>query len=73
LGIFSSLGSLSVGKLADFVVYPPGVDVLSARFGKESQDIMLVARGGRVWQADTMVEVWPSKGRKEKTPIINAD
>jgi len=49
------------------------VDILSARFGMESQNIMLVARGGRLWQAETMVEVWPTKGRKEQLPIINAD
>ncbi|KAF8162835.1 hypothetical protein B0H34DRAFT_794607 [Crassisporium funariophilum] len=73
LGMFSSLGSLSPGKLADFLVYPPHVDLLKGDVSMKTRKLMLVARGGRIWDADTMVEVWPVKGRKQDMPIINAE
>ncbi|KZV99128.1 composite domain of metallo-dependent hydrolase [Exidia glandulosa HHB12029] len=71
IGVFDSLGSLSKGKLADFVVYPPGNDVVHDL--SESGAIRYVARGGRVWQADTMAEVWPNKGQPQVMPPFNAD
>ncbi|KAF9010988.1 hypothetical protein BDZ89DRAFT_1167612 [Hymenopellis radicata] len=70
LGLFSSLGSLSAGKLADFVVFEAGADVLGARM-PESLKIVYVARGGRIWEADTMTELWPVKGRKQAMPPFN--
>ena len=72
LGIFPSLGSLSHGKLADFIVYPPGVDLLEGNVDK-TLELKLVARGGRIWDAETMVEVWPVKGRKQEMPVFNAE
>ena len=72
LGIFSSLGSLSPGKLADFIVYPPGVDLLEGNIYK-TLELKLVVRGGRIWEAETMVEVWPVKGRKQSMPVFNAE
>ncbi|KAL0947553.1 hypothetical protein HGRIS_013647 [Hohenbuehelia grisea] len=72
LGLYSSLGSLSPGKLADFLVYPPGVDLLEDDI-THTKDLRYVARGGRVWDASTMVEVWPVKGRKQDMPPINVD
>jgi imidazolonepropionase-like amidohydrolase len=72
LGIFPSLGSLSRGKLADFIVYPPGVDLLEEDIQK-TLELKLVVRGGRIWDAETMVEVWPVKGRKQRMPVFNAE
>ena len=73
LGIFSSLGSLTPGKLADFIVYPPGVDLLEENANHKTLELKLVARGGRIWDAETMVEVWPVKGRKQAMPVFNAE
>lgn len=64
LGLFSSLGSLSPGKLADIVIFKPGVDILGGEMGV-SANIEFVGRGGRIWEAETMTELWPVKGRKQ--------
>ena len=72
LGIYSSLGSLTPGKLADFLVYPSGFDILEDDIRK-TRDIRYVVRGGRVWEAETMTEVWPVKGRKQTMPPINPE
>lgn len=72
LGIHDALGSLSEGKLADFVVYLPGIDILTDDI-KVSRNIRYVARGGRLWDASTMVEEWPTQGRRAALPPINAD
>ncbi|KAG6332695.1 hypothetical protein ID866_6396 [Astraeus odoratus] len=71
-GLDESLGSISAGKLADLVVYPGGVDLLDGSELK-SRDIKYVIRGGRIWEAENMVEVWPIKGRKQVIPPINVD
>ena len=70
LGLYSSLGSLSAGKLADFIVFEPGVDILDGGM-LESLKIQYVARGGRVWEADTMTELWPVEGGKQTMPPFN--
>lgn len=70
--MFTSLGSLSQGKLADYLVYPPGVDLLSGDIS-HTLELAHVARGGRVWNASTMEEVWPVKGRKQNMPHFNAE
>ncbi|KAI1784218.1 hypothetical protein LXA43DRAFT_1043367 [Ganoderma leucocontextum] len=72
LGIDDAVGSLTPGKLADFVVYPPGVDLLEGDISA-TRDIRFVVRGGRVFDASTLAEVWPVPGRKEPLPPINAD
>ncbi|KAG5642728.1 hypothetical protein DXG03_002273 [Asterophora parasitica] len=72
LGLSSSIGSLARNKLADFLVYPPGVDILNGDFSN-TRDIRFIARGGRIWDASTMEEVWPLKGRKQVLPYFNAD
>lgn len=72
LGIFDSLGSLTPGKLADFLIYPPGVDLLKGDI-QETRELKYVVRGGRVWDASTMVEVWPVEGRKETLPPLNPE
>jgi len=70
--MFPSLGSLSAGKLADYVIYPAGVDLLNDDISS-TKDLRYVARGGRLWDASSMEEVWPVKGRKQEMPPINAD
>ncbi|KAI8999066.1 hypothetical protein BD414DRAFT_476891 [Trametes punicea] len=72
LGLFDSVGSLTPGKLADFVVYPPGVDLVEGDISG-TRDIRFVARGGRVWEATTMTEVWPATGRRKPLPPLNAE
>jgi len=71
IGIYNSVGSLSEGKFADFVVYNPHADVLEDI--AHSTDIKYVARSGRVWEADTMAEYWPQKGKLAPMPPVNAD
>ena len=73
LGMFASLGSLSPGKLADFLIYPPGVDLLEGEVSEKTLQLRFVARGGRIWDAQTMVEFWPVNGAKQVMPVINAD
>ncbi|KAF8968323.1 hypothetical protein BDZ97DRAFT_1655335 [Flammula alnicola] len=73
LGMFPSLGSLSPGKLADFLVYPPGVDLLEGEISNKTRRLLFVARGGRIWDANTMVEFWPVNGVKQTMPLINAE
>lgn len=72
LGLANSIGSLSSGKLADFVVYPPGVDILKEGIAA-STNIKYVSKGGRIWNAESMVEHWPIEGRRLVMPSINAD
>lgn len=72
LGMFSSLGSLSGGKLADYLIYPPGVDLLNDDISR-TRELAYVARGGRLWNTSTMEEVWPLKGRKQEMPPFNAE
>ncbi|KAF8216523.1 hypothetical protein K438DRAFT_1797365 [Mycena galopus ATCC 62051] len=72
LGLFPSLGSLSQGKLADLIVYPAGIDLLEGDIS-QTRELRLVARGGRFWDAASMEEVWPLKGKKQVLPPINAD
>ena len=72
LGLYASLGSLTPGKLADFVVYPSGYNVLEDDIRK-TRNIQYVVRGSRVWEADTMTEVWPVKGRRAQMPPINPE
>ncbi|KAK0227971.1 hypothetical protein IW262DRAFT_568411 [Armillaria fumosa] len=71
-GLVSSIGSLSVRKLADFLVYPPDVDLLDGPI-QGTRKLMYVARGGRIWEADTMIEQWPVKGRVQTMPPYNSD
>ncbi|KII89304.1 hypothetical protein PLICRDRAFT_109538 [Plicaturopsis crispa FD-325 SS-3] len=72
LGLQPIIGSLSPGKFADFLVYPPGVDLVHGDLTR-SKEIRYVVKGGRVWDAESMTEVWPVKGRKQDRPPINAE
>ncbi|KAG0706559.1 hypothetical protein DFH29DRAFT_901726 [Suillus ampliporus] len=70
-GLFDSLGSISAGKLADLVVFPPGFDLLQDDI-RQTRNVRYVIRGGRVWDAATMEEMWPVK-RKQVLPPFNAE
>jgi len=72
LGLQTSIGSLTPGLLADFVVYPPGVDLLEDDI-RATRNIRYVARSGRLFKAETLEEVWPVKGRIHSLPPLNAD
>jgi imidazolonepropionase-like amidohydrolase len=72
LGLDDAIGSLVPGKLADFLIYPPDVDLLEGDI-KESTRIRYVVRGGRVFNAKNLEEVWPVKGRRPAMPPINAE
>ena len=71
IGIFNSVGSLSVGKFADFVVYKPHANVLDRI--SDSPEILYVARSGRVWEAEDMSEYWPQKRELASMPPLSAD
>ncbi|KAE9398333.1 hypothetical protein BT96DRAFT_957632 [Gymnopus androsaceus JB14] len=70
LGILPSVGTLAVGKLADFLIYMPGIDLLGGPV-EETTKLRYVSRGGRIWDAFTMTEVWPVTGRKQEMPSFN--
>ncbi|KIY66625.1 composite domain of metallo-dependent hydrolase [Cylindrobasidium torrendii FP15055 ss-10] len=70
LGLWTSIGSLAPGKLADFLVYPAGVDLLEGAI-ERTRDLKYVARGGRMWDADTMAQLWPLKKPPQEMPPIN--
>lgn len=72
LGLSGSIGSLRAGKLADFLVYEPGVDLLEGPM-LNTLAIKYVARGGRVWEADTLRQVWPLQLAPLSMPPMNAD
>jgi hypothetical protein len=72
LGLSGSLGALAPGLLADVLVYEPDADLLEGDIA-ESRRIRFTVRGGRVWDASTMEEVWPVKGRRPPMPPINAE
>ena len=61
-----------MGKLADLVVYPGGINLLDDEI-RRTRDIKYVIRGGWIWEAETMTEVWPVKGRTQSLPPINID
>ncbi|EIW85515.1 hypothetical protein CONPUDRAFT_98596 [Coniophora puteana RWD-64-598 SS2] len=73
-GLWNSIGSVHPGKLADLVIYPAGVDLLDDEKPnsiRNTQSMKYVMRGGRLWETDTMTEVWPVKGRKQVVAPIN--
>jgi cytosine/adenosine deaminase-related metal-dependent hydrolase len=89
LGMWNSIGSVAEGKLGDLVILERGVDLLSdededggqgkvdveegLRFSEKTRRIRWVVRGGRVWDALSMDEVWPVKRKRTMGPRLNAD
>jgi hypothetical protein len=73
LGLQDTVGSLAIGKFADLLVYPPGIDSIQ-KLWESSRDIRLVVRGGRVFRVENgLTEFWPQKGRKLQGPRINPE
>lgn len=73
LGLQSVIGSIKAGKLADLVIYPPGVDTIK-KVWDTSRDMKYVVRGGTLFQVDEeLVELWPRTGRKQTLPRLNPD
>jgi hypothetical protein len=54
------------------IVYPPGIDLLKGDIS-QTRELQLVARGGRFWDASSMEEFWPLKGKKQVMPPFNAE
>ncbi|KAF9228696.1 hypothetical protein BS17DRAFT_691608 [Gyrodon lividus] len=71
-GLEKSLGSVSQGKLADLVIFPSEFNLVDGDI-RQTRDIRFVVRGGRIWDAKTMTEVWPVKGRRQVLPPFNAE
>lgn len=72
LGLHTAIGSITAGKLADFIIYEVGADPLNGDI-RDSTKIQFVVRGGRLYDAKTMKEVWPVGGRRPDMPPINVD
>ncbi|MEX2528114.1 MAG: amidohydrolase family protein [Gemmatimonadota bacterium] len=74
LGMQADLGSLEAGKLADIVVLngDPLADI------RETDSLRYVMRNGRLYDAETLAEVWPRQrelthpGRQEAPPQVGA-
>jgi imidazolonepropionase-like amidohydrolase len=72
LNINSSVGTLSPGKLADLLIYPPETNLLNGPISG-TRDLEFVMRGGRVWNASTMEQVWPKFQKAPAMPPLNAE
>ncbi|RDW56992.1 hypothetical protein BP6252_13945 [Coleophoma cylindrospora] len=73
LGLDSSIGSIEVGKLADLVIYPLGIDTID-KVWETSKDMKYVVRGGRVFEVENgLEEVWPRVGRRLQKGRINPE
>ncbi len=60
LGLDRDLGSLEVGKLGDLLVLDQN-PLENIRF---SRSVRLTVVGGRVWNSETMDEVWPREAKR---------
>lgn len=74
LGMQADLGSLEAGKLADILVLDgdPLADI------RDTDTLRYVMRNGRLYEADSLTEVWPRQrelphlGRQEAPPRVEA-
>jgi len=69
IGREQDLGSLEVGKLADFMVLNsnPLTDI------KNTKDIMYVMKGGILYDDETLDEIWPTAKPYGRYPWVNTD
>lgn len=73
LGLNRSIGSVEVGKLADFVIYPPEADSIEAVWNN-SMYMKYVMRGGTLFSVeDGLVELWPRAGRRQNRTRLNPE
>lgn len=73
LGVQDAVGSIEPGKMADLVIYPPGVSTFEEWWSK-SKDMRYVMRGGRLFSVeDGLVEEWPNKGRVKAKGRVNPE
>lgn len=73
LGLNSSLGSIEAGKLADLVIYPPGVDDIEKLWNKSRDIKYVMSRGTLFGVEDGLVEMWPRQGRRQLRARLNLD
>ncbi len=68
LGAQQDLGSIEVGKLADLVVLgsDPLVDI------RATEDIEMVMKGGVLYNADTLDEIWPTEKSYGNYPWVDS-
>jgi len=71
LGLDNSIGSIATGKLADFVIYPPGVNLLEDL--SRSAYPRYVSKGGRIWDASSLDQIWPLETRGKQVPYLNVE
>lgn len=71
LGLNSAVGSIEEGKLADLVVFPPDINLLEDL--SKSEFPRWVAKGGRVWEASTLSQIWPLQQKGSVLPHLNID
>jgi len=69
MGMQDDLGSLEVGKLADLIVLDrnPLADITN------TTSIRYVMKAGRMWNGDTMDEVWPTRRVRPRGPWETGD
>ncbi len=69
LGATADLGSIALGKLADLMVLNtnPLDDI------RNTTDIQYVMKAGRLWDANTLDEIWPQARPYGNYPWLNAD
>lgn len=73
LGLFESIGSIEPGKLADLVIYGPEIGLGLLDDLKGSERMKFVVKGGRVWDAETLDEIWPVKRERIRRKHLNID